>query len=311
MATYLVTGGAGFIGSHVVEALLARGARVRVLDDYSTGKPENLAGFRGALEVIGGRPEGDLTDFESVKRAAEGVDAIFHLGARPSVPRSFEELGESTAANIAGTTNVLRAAKVHGVKRIVYSSSSSVYGDAPKLPKQETDTGRPLSPYATQKLVGEHYARFAKDPRLGGLEVVSLRYFNVFGPRQDPNSYYSGVIAKFIRMMLKGEPPTIRGDGTQSRDFTYVENVVAANLLALEAPGERVAGEPINVACGTRITVLELVGAIARILGRKDLAPVYVPKIEGDIEHSQADISKARELLGFQPKVDFAEGLER
>ena len=304
MPTFLVTGGGGFIGSHIVEGLLGRGATVRVLDNFATGRRENLAGFRGPLTVI----DGDLRDTEAVKRAATGVEAIFHLGALPSVVRSIEDPVASNAVNIGGTTNVILAARDAGVRRVIFSSSSSVYGDAPTLPKVETMEPAPLSPYAIQKLAGEHYARIAKP--LFGVDVVALRYFNVFGPRQDPKSDYAAVIPRFITAILKGDTPTIFGDGLQSRDFTFVENVVEANLRALEASSEA-AGQAFNIACGERITLLDLVAAIARIVGASDVTPKHAPARAGDVKHSLADIGKAKALLGFTPKVSFAEGLER
>jgi UDP-glucose 4-epimerase len=304
MPTYLVTGGAGFIGSHLVESLLARGAAVRVLDNFATGRRENLAGLTGALDIL----EGDLRDLDAVRRAAAGTAAIFHLGALPSVARSVEDPITSNAVNVGGTTNVILAARDAGVRRIVYASSSSVYGDSATLPKIETMTPAPLSPYAIQKLAGEHYARIAGP--LFGVEGVSLRFFNVFGPRQDPKSDYAAVIPRFITALLRGEAPTIFGDGQQSRDFTFVGDVVEACLRAADASGEA-AGEAFNIACGERHTLLELFGALAKITGRGDLRPKHAPQRPGDVRHSQASIEKARALLGYAPRTGFAEGLER
>ncbi len=306
--TYLVTGGGGFIGSHIVEALLARGDAVRVGDSYATGRRESLAGRRGAgagaLVVI----EADLRNADAVGRAARGVAAIFHQGALPSVARSVADPALSNAVNVGGTTNVILAARDAGVRRVVYASSSSVYGDTPTLPKVETMEPRPLSPYALQKLAGEHYARIAAP--LYGVEVVSLRYFNVFGPRQDPKSDYAAVVPRFVTALLAGRAPTIYGDGLQSRDFTFIANVVEANLRAAEAPPEA-AGEAINIACGERFTLLDLARAIGRIVGREDLKPRHEPARKGDVRHSQADVGKAKALLGWTPRVAFEEGLRR
>jgi UDP-glucose 4-epimerase len=304
MPRYLVTGGAGFIGSNLVARLLREGAAVRALDDFSTGKRANLDGLSGDLEVIGG----DLRDAALVRRAALGVEAIFHLGALPSVARSVEDPVGSNAVNVGGTLHTILAARAAGVRRVVYASSSSVYGDSERLPKVETMPPAPLSPYAVQKLTGEHYGRIAGP--LYGVEVVSLRFFNVFGPRQDPQSEYAAVIPRFVTAFLRGERPVIFGDGLQSRDFTYVDNVVDACLLAVRAPASRCAGEVFNVACGERFTLLELIATIARVTGR-DLSPRHEPARPGDVRHSQAGIEKAREALGYRPRVGFAEGLER
>jgi UDP-glucose 4-epimerase len=303
LARYLVTGGAGFIGSNLGAGLLARGAAVRIFDDFSTGKRANVDGLAGAVEVA----EGDLRDLADVRAAARGADGIFHLGALPSVQRSIEDPVAANAVNIGGTLHVILAAREAGVRRVVFASSSSVYGDSETLPKVETMTPAPLSPYALQKLAAEHYARVAGP--LYGVEVVSLRYFNVFGPRQDPKSDYAAVIPRFVAAALAGEEPTIFGDGLQSRDFTFVENVVEANILALNASMEAV-GEAINVACGDRFTLLDLCREIGRLAGRK-IAPRHAPARAGDVRHSQASIEKARRLLGFEPKVGFAEGLAR
>ena len=302
MSFYLVTGGAGFIGSHIVDRLVQNGKKVRVLDNFSTGKRANIEHNLGEIDLI----NGSLTDMGTVRRAVEGVDYVLHQGALPSVPRSVNDPIGSNDANINGTLNLLVAARDACVKRLVFASSSSVYGDSPSLPKHERMPPDPLSPYALTKLAGECYCRLFTD--LYGLETVSLRYFNVFGPRQDPESQYAAVIPKFIKCMLKGERPVIYGDGLQSRDFTYVENNVEANILACSAP--RAVGEVMNIACGDRFSLLDLVDIINRILGTS-IEPVFEPARPGDVKHSQADISKARELIGFEPKVGFVEGLER
>ncbi len=302
MATYLVTGGAGFIGSHLVHALVERGEPVRVFDNFSTGRRENLEGLEGRIEVI----EGDLRDPVALEKAVHGINYVLHQAALPSVTRSVEDPLASHAANATGTLNLLLAAKAANVKRVVYASSSSVYGDAPTLPKEEGMKPDPKSPYAASKLMGEYYCQIFY--RIFGLETVSLRYFNVFGPRQDPSSPYAAVIPRFISAMLEGRSPVIFGDGLQSRDFTYVENVVEANLLALSAKG--VAGEVINVACGKRYTLLTLVECLNRILGSR-LVPRFEAPRPGDVRHSQASIEKAQSLLGYKPKVGFEEGLCR
>jgi UDP-glucose 4-epimerase len=300
--TCLVTGGAGFIGSNIVRALLQRGDAVRVVDNLATGRAVNLQEVRDRVELI----SGDLRDRGALDDAVRGVEAIFHQGALPSVSRSIEDPKASHDVNATGTLNLLLAAREAGVRRLVYASSSSVYGDTPVLPKSEELPTNPLSPYAVSKLAGEQYCRvFA---RLSGLETVCLRYFNVFGPRQDPGSQYAAVVPKFIRAMSNGEAPLIDGDGTQSRDFTYVENVVEANLLASEVPG--VSGEVFNVACGQRSNLLELVAALNQILGTS-IEPRFGPPRPGDVKHSQADISRARRLLGFQPRILLADGLAR
>lgn len=299
---YLVTGGAGFIGSHLVHALVERGEKVRVLDNFSTGRRENLEGLEGRIELI----EGDLGDPAVLAKAVQGIDYIFHQAALPSVARSVEDPLASHAANATGTFNLLLAAKAAKVKRVVYASSSSVYGDSPVLPKEEGMRPEPKSPYAASKLAGEGYClAFWK---AYGLETVSLRYFNVFGPRQDPSSPYAAVIPRFISAMLEGRPPVIFGDGLQSRDFTFVENIIEANLLALTA--EEAVGEVINVALGERYTLLTLVECLNRILGSR-LAPRFEGPRPGDVRHSQASIEKAERLLGYRPKVGFEEGLRR
>ncbi len=317
MALYLVTGGGGFIGSHLVEELLRRGERVRVLDNFSTGKRENLAlvlreltaqnpggDFAPRLEVI----EGDVRSYHIVREAVEGVDFVLHQAALPSVPRSVKDPITTNEVNVVGTLNILNAAHQVGVKRIVYASSSSIYGDLETLPKTEEMLPKPLSPYAVSKLAGEKYCQVFT--RLYGLETVCLRYFNVFGPRQDPLSQYSAVIPKFVRLIAQGERPTVYGDGTQSRDFTYVTNVVQANLLACSADRELASGEVFNVACGRRVTINEVVRVVNELLGSA-LAPVYGEPRLGDVKHSLANIGKARQYLGYDPQVDFAEGLRR
>jgi UDP-glucose 4-epimerase len=298
---HLVTGGAGFIGSHVVDALVGRGDRVRVLDDFSTGRCEHLAAQAG-VEVI----EGDLRDAAVVRRAVAGVDGVFHQAALRSVPRSVDDPLSSNQVNVTGTLVLLLACRDAGVKRVVYASSSSVYGDDPTLPKVETLPTRPISPYAVSKLAAEHYCQtFA---RLYGLETVSLRYFNVFGPRQDPESKYSAVIPRFLQLALQHEPLEIHGDGEQSRDFTYIDNVVQGNLKAMETPG--VSGEVFNIACGTRHSLLAIADAIGAFLGR-DLPRTHTPPRAGDVRHTLADISKAERLLGYRPEVDFATGIRQ
>lgn len=301
MKRYLVTGGAGFIGSHIVDALVRRGESVRVLDNFSSGRRENIAHNLEAIEVL----EGDLTDLETVRRAVAGVDYVLHLGAIPSVPRSVVAPLASHAANATGTLHVLLAAREAGVQRVVYSSSSSVYGNSPTLPKYEAMPTQPLSPYAVSKLAGEHYCTAFHE--VYGLPTVSLRYFNVFGPRQDPTSEYAAVIPKFITAMLRGEAPIIYGDGLQSRDFTYVANVVAANLLACEH--DQAIGQVFNIALGDRITLLELVETLNTLLGTR-LQPRFEAERPGDVKHSQADITRAQTLLGFAEVVDFRQGLQ-
>ena len=300
--TYLVTGGAGFIGSNLVEALLEAGHAVRVLDNFSTGKRENLAPFMDDIELI----EGDIRSYHVVQQAIEGIEVVLHQAALPSVPRSINDPITTNEVNVIGTLNVLEAARKTGVIRVVYASSSSVYGDAPELPKHEEMTPNPLSPYAVSKLAGETYCRvFSK---IYGLETVSLRYFNVFGPRQDPDSQYSAVIPRFIQAMMTGERPHIFGDGEQSRDFTYVANVVQANLLAAAAEGA--SGLVLNCACNERITLNAVVDALGRLLDvRPD--PVYLDARLGDIKHSFADVRKAQETIGYAPVVDFEEGLRQ
>jgi nucleoside-diphosphate-sugar epimerase len=299
---YLVTGGAGFIGSNIVEELVRREERVRILDNFSTGKRENIALFLEHVELI----EGDLRHLDTVRRATEGVDYILHQGAVPSVPRSIDNPLDTDESNVRGTLNLLVAARDAGVKRVVYASSSAIYGDTPTLPKAEEMKPAPLSPYAVSKLAGEYYCQVFY--QVYGLETVALRYFNVFGPRQDPTSQYAAVIPKFVTAMLRDEQPVVYGDGEQSRDFSYVTNVVQANLLAATAPG--VGGQVFNIACGQRYNLLELVATINRILGT-DITPVYTAPKVGDVRHSLADIARARERLGYQVEVEFKEGLRR
>ena len=299
----LVTGGAGFIGSHLVEALLSEGRAVRVVDDLSTGHRSNLAHLEARYEWL----EGDLADFETCRSAVDGVDAILHQAAIPSVPRSIREPLLSHASGATATLNLLEAARLAGCRRLVFAASSSAYGDTDDLPKHEGMVPNPLSPYAASKLAGEHYVRVYA--RTMGLDGVSLRYFNVFGPRQDPSSPYSGVISLFARLMADGRRPTIHGDGSQTRDFTYVANVVRANLLALDS-ARPLGGEALNVGTGSRISLLELVEAINRALGT-DLAPEFLPPRVGDVRDSQASLEKARAVLGYEPAVDFEGGLRR
>jgi len=297
---YLVTGGAGFIGSNIAEALVRRGDRVRVLDDFSTGRRENLADL--GVEVV----EGDLRDAAPVRRAVAGVDGVFNQAALRSVPRSVDDPLSSNEVNVTGSLVLLLACREARVRRLVYASSSSVYGDDPTLPKVETLPTQPISPYAVSKLAAEHYCQtFA---RLYDVETVSLRYFNVFGPRQNPESKYSAVIPRFLAQALAGEPLEVHGDGEQSREFTYIDNVVQANVLAMTTPG--VSGEVFNVACGTRHSLLAIADAIAGFLGRR-LARNHVAARAGDVRHTQADIGKAERLLGYRPAVDFATGMRR
>jgi UDP-glucose 4-epimerase len=299
----LVTGGAGFIGSHLVEALLAEGYRVRVADNLATGHRANLAHLGDSYEWL----EGDLADFEVCRAAVDGVAGVFHQAAIPSVPRSVADPLESHASGPTATLNVLEAARAAGVRRLVFAASSSAYGDADELPSREDLPPRPLSPYAAGKLAGEHYVRVYA--RTMGLDGVSLRYFNVFGPRQDPSSPYSGVISLFGRGMAEGRRPLIYGDGLQTRDFTYVANVVAANLLALRA--ERpLGGAVLNVGTGRRISLLDLVAALNAALGTA-LEPRFEPARAGDVRDSQASLEQARATLGYEPLVDFEEGLHR
>jgi len=300
--TVLVTGGAGFIGSHLAAALLERGWSVRVLDNFATGHRANLEVLNDQAEVI----EGDIQSYERVSRAVRGCDAVLHQAALPSIPRSIQDPLTSNATNVIGTLNVLLAARDHGVRRVVVASSSSVYGASPELPKREDQPTLPISPYASAKLASENYARSFHS--VYDLETVVLRYFNVFGPRQDPASDYAAVIPRFIAGLAAGESPVIYGDGEQSRDFTYVENVVRANLLALAR--ENAAGRVYNVAGGERVTVNDLFAELRRIMDRK-LPAAYAAPRPGEIRHSLADISRARQELGYEPTVGLREGLHR
>jgi nucleoside-diphosphate-sugar epimerase len=296
----LVTGGAGFIGSNLALSLRARGHDVRLLDNFSTGHRANLEPLDA--EVV----EGDLRSYERVAAAVGGVEVVFHQGALPSVPRSIQDPLTSTAVNVEGTLNVLLAARDAGVRRVVFASSSSVYGDAPGMPRRESQPLAPLAPYAVSKLAAEQYCMVAN--RVYGVETVALRYFNVFGERQDPLSGYAAVIPKFIRMMLDGQRPTIFGDGQTSRDFTHVENVVEANLAAAVEPAA--AGRVMNIAVGSSHTLNELVSTLQGLVD-SDLEPEYGPPRPGDVSESLADVSLARELLGYEPRIGFEEGLQR
>lgn len=302
---YLVTGGAGFIGSNLTRALLASGQSVRVLDNFLTGKRENLAGLAEAhgeaFELI----EGDLRDLETVRKAAAGIEFVLHQGALPSVPRSVADPVLSNEINVAGTVNLLVAARDAGVRRVVFAASSSAYGDTPQLPKRETMTPNPKSPYAAQKLAGEYYLRIFYE--IYGLETVSLRYFNVFGPRQDPKSTYAAVIPRFITTVLRGVPPTVYGDGLQTRDFTYIDNVIQANLAACLAP-KTACGKVVNIACGERVSLLDILEIVYGLAGKR-VPPKFEPGRVGDVRDSLADISLARDLIGYDPKVSFSEGL--
>jgi UDP-glucose 4-epimerase len=298
----LITGGAGFIGSNLVEELLARGHEIRVLDNFSTGQRHNLARFERDVDVV----EGDLRSYERVHRAVRGCEAVFHQGALPSVPRSVQDPITTSEVNVGGTLNVLLNARDQGVARLVFASSSSIYGDAPGLPRTEAARPMPLAPYAVSKLAAEQYCRVFTT--VYGLETVSLRYFNVFGRRQDPASEYSAVIPRFIAAMREGTPPTIFGTGEQSRDFTHIDDVVAANLRAMEASGA--SGEVLNIARGQPHSLNELVAALNRLLDSQ-IEPVHAQARPGDVDRSWADISRARELLGYEPAVSFEEGLHR
>ena len=299
---HVVTGGAGFIGSNLVRALVRRGSRVRVVDDLSTGRRDNLADVLGNIELL----EGDVRDRRLMEQACQDADTVFHLAAIPSVQRSVEDPDTVVSVAVEGTLTVLEAARSRGVRRVVYSASSSAYGNTPSLPKREDQAPDPLSPYAAGKLAGEHLCRAFSE--CYGLSTVSLRYFNVFGPHQDPNSQYAAVIPKFIAAYLTRRRPVVYGDGLQSRDFTYVDNVVDANLKAAEATTLR--GETVNVACGRSITLLELLETLTEIFGYH-LEPEMAPPRKGDVRHSRADLSRARELLGYEPRVDFSEGLRK
>jgi UDP-glucose 4-epimerase len=302
-AEFLITGGAGFIGSNLVERLGRDGKSVRVFDNFSTGRRENLRDVKAKIEIV----EGDLRNMEQVRKAVAGVRYVLHLAALPSVQRSVEDPLMTHDINVNGTLNLLVAAREARCQRVVFSSSSAVYGDTPTLPKREDMAPWPVSPYGAHKITGECYCRLFW--QLYGLETVSLRYFNVFGPRQDPQSEYAAVIPKFITSILAGRSPTIFGDGTQTRDFSHVDNVVEANILACAA-SKNALGESFNIACGERTSLLQLVDTINRITG-KNIRPQFAPARPGDILHSQADVAKARKLLGWKPSVNFREGIEK
>src|SRR5580700_2483761 len=304
MALHLITGVAGFIGSSIARALLERGEEVRGIDNLSTGKRENLAEILARMDFR----EADLLDLEATKKACQGVECVFHQAAIPSVPKSVLDPLGSNQANVDGTVNLLVAARDAKVRRVMYAASSSAYGDTPTLPKHEAMKPDPISPYAVAKLASEHY--LISFYRCYQLETVALRYFNIFGPRQDPSSPYSGVLAKFITVMLRGEQPSIYGDGEQSRDFTYIDNAVEANLLACKAPAAKVAGQMFNVATGRRVSLNETFKLLQPLTSYKG-QPKYGPERGGDIKHSLADISKAEAGLGYKPKIDFEEGLRR
>ena len=297
----LVTGGAGFIGSHIVDALVESGARVRVVDNLSTGYLRNLEAVSDRIDFL----QGDLADQSIAHKAVEDVELIFHEAALPSVPRSIANPRETHLASVEATFNLLLAAKEKGVRRLVYAASSSAYGDQPTSPKIESMRPEPLSPYAAAKLVGEYYCQVFH--RSYGLETFCLRYFNVFGPRQDPSSPYSGVISQFVDRLLKGQRPIIYGDGEQTRDFTYVSNAVEANMRAAES--KRGMGEVMNVANGQQVSINQLFQRVRQVIGRDDIEPEYKPARTGDILHSLADVSRAREYLGFEPRIRLEEGL--
>jgi UDP-glucose 4-epimerase len=304
MALHLVTGIAGFIGSSIARALLEQGDEVRGIDNFATGKRENLTAIAKRIDFR----EADLLDLDAMRSACQGVDCVFHQAAIPSVPKSVLDPLASNRANVDGTVNLLVAARDAKVRRVMYAASSSAYGDTPTLPKHEEMIPNPISPYAVAKLASEHY--MVSFYRCYGLETVSLRYFNIFGPRQDPTSPYSGVLAKFITQMLRGEQPTIFGDGGQSRDFTYIDNAVSANLLAARGTSANVAGRVFNVATGTRVDLNETFQLLKRLTGYKGEVK-HGPEREGDIKHSLADISRAKKGFGYEPKVNFEEGLKR
>jgi nucleoside-diphosphate-sugar epimerase len=304
MAKYLITGIAGFIGSSLARALVERGEEVRGVDNYLTGKAANLAGIHDQIDFR----EVDLRDASAIRTACEGIDYILHIGALPSVPLSVAHPEPSHRCNVEGTFNVLEGGRAEGVKRIIYAASSSAYGNQPVLPSKESMRPMPISPYAVQKLVGEYY--MSSYWQVYGLETVSLRYFNVFGPRQGADSPYSGVLAKFVQQMLEGTRPTIYGTGDQGRDFTYIDNIISANLLACAAPAEKVAGKIFNTACGGRYTLKQIYQLLAKLTGFEQ-PPLYAKSRTGDILHSQADISAAAEAFGYRPLVGVEEGLQR
>ena len=302
MSRYLVTGGAGFIGSHIVDELVRRGESVRVLDNFTTGRRENLSAVIDKIDLI----EGDIRDLEVCKKAAKCIDFVLHQAALRSVPKSMSDPIGYNEVNVSGMLNILVAARDNKVKRVVFASSSSVYGDTNKLPEKETDPTNPISVYAATKLTGEHYCKVFSAGF--GLEAVALRYFNVFGPRQSLESEYAVVVPKFITCILNDQSPPIHGDGRQSRDFTYVKNVVDMNLLA--ATSNNNSGEVFKVACGKAYTVLELAEKVNQLIG-KNIKPIFMPRRQGDVLYTLADISKAKKSLGFNPGVDFEEGLKR
>jgi nucleoside-diphosphate-sugar epimerase len=304
MALYLITGVAGFIGSSLARAVLAQGDQVRGIDNFSTGKRENISEIISQIDFR----EADIGNLDSLHQACRGVDYIFHEAAIPSVPKSVLDPLGSNRANVDGTVHLLIAARDAKVKRVVYAASSSAYGDTPTLPKHEGMTPNPISPYAVAKLASEYYMKSFY--RCYGLETVCLRYFNIFGPRQDPSSTYSGVLAKFITLMLQGEQPTIFGDGKQSRDFTYIDNVISANLLAAKAPAAQVAGEVFNVATGARFDLNQTFQLLKNITGYGGDVK-YAPERPGDVKHSLADLSRTEKHLGYKPLVNFEEGLRR
>lgn len=302
MTKVLVTGGAGFIGSNLVDGLLREGYEVRVLDNFSTGRRENIEHFKKDIELI----EGDMRDQEITDQAVDGIDMILHEAALPSVPRSIKAPVTSNDVNVGGTLKLLSSAQKAGVQRMIMASSSSIYGNTVELPKHEGMTPKPMSPYAVTKLTGEHYLRVYHE--LYGMETLAIRYFNVFGPRQDPTSQYSGVIAKFMTAAIEGTKYTVNGDGTQARDFTFIDNVVKGNLLALKA--SRLGGESVNVACGGKYSLLDLIDAINKAAG-VDLPIEFGADRAGDVKYSMAAIEKAKELLGYEPDIDFYEGIKR
>ncbi len=302
MSAYLVTGGAGFIGSHLVDRLVKLGRRVRVLDNFETGKRDNLAQSADQIELI----EGDIRDLATVREAMREVVVVFHLAALGSVPRSVKDPLTTNGVNVTGTLNLLLAAREVAAERFVFSSSSSVYGESETMPQHESLPCRPISPYGVSKLVGEHYCRVFHQAY--GLGTLCLRYFNVFGPRQDPTSQYAAAIPLFVSHLLRDEPPTVFDDGEQSRGFTYVDDVVDANLAAVEV-GDA-AGQAVNISAATSVTVNQVVNEVRSLLG-KDIEPVYAPPRPGDIKHSLADVSLARKLMNYEPQVDFADGLAR
>lgn len=303
MSKFLVTGGAGFIGSNIVKALIENGDAVTVLDNFSTGKRENLFEFEDKIEII----EGDIRDRGTVDRAVREKEFVLHQAALPSVERSIKDPNTTNNVNVIGTLNVLLAAKDYGVRRVLYAASSSVYGDTEQMAKVETMTVNPLSPYAISKLAGEYYCKTFSS--VYGLDTVILRYFNVFGSKQDPHSEYSAVIPKFISCALKNKKPSVFGDGKQTRDFTFVENVVNANLLAIKK-GDRMHGEVFNIACGKEVSVLSIVSILSKIFSR-DIEPVFCEARLGEVRFSLADISKAKQRLNYSPLVDFEKGLEK